>query len=315
MVFFCKDCDKRASFNFDGEKFPLYCDSHKSEGMIDIVNKRCVCDGCPLYAIYNYDGSNSRLFCERHKISGMVKIELHDLCIKCGVRSSFNYKNSRKGIYCKYHKLNGMINVCKRRCSYNDSCDKKPLFNFIGLKKRLYCSDHKLEGMIDLTTTNKIALTSFTNHEQDTFAKLKCEFEGCEKMPSFNFLGTTMSRFCRAHKLEGMINVRIYSSKCHYEGCDKRPHYNYDKAFYGIYCASHKLRNMVRIHGSRYEFYKTKGFANPKGLNKNKKSNENIEKITNNENVNTIVSYAVDESIPEKFNFETEQISYYENSV
>lgn len=51
-----------------------------------------------------------------------------------------------------------------------------------------------------------------------------CELEGCEKIPTFNFEGESKARFCKLHKLYGMINVSI--RLCEEEGCDKTPSFS-----------------------------------------------------------------------------------------
>ena len=49
-------CMKRPSYNHEGEKTPLYCGTHKKEGMIDVINKRCNGYLCDTFAINKYDG-------------------------------------------------------------------------------------------------------------------------------------------------------------------------------------------------------------------------------------------------------------------
>jgi len=40
-----KDCKIRPNFNIEGEK-AIYCSTHKTEGMVDVKNKRCIHEGC-----------------------------------------------------------------------------------------------------------------------------------------------------------------------------------------------------------------------------------------------------------------------------
>jgi hypothetical protein len=56
----CKECDrlgvsKRASYNFEDEKRPIYCYGHKDEGMINLNNKNNKCVVCknvtPIYGL------------------------------------------------------------------------------------------------------------------------------------------------------------------------------------------------------------------------------------------------------------------------
>ena len=41
MPIYCDDCDKRASFGYEGDKKPTKCVTHKLSNMINIVNKKC----------------------------------------------------------------------------------------------------------------------------------------------------------------------------------------------------------------------------------------------------------------------------------
>ena len=49
------DCQKRATYNFEGEKNTLYCNSHKQEGMIDVRHKRCKTYLCEILSSKKYD--------------------------------------------------------------------------------------------------------------------------------------------------------------------------------------------------------------------------------------------------------------------
>jgi hypothetical protein len=102
-------CTRRTSYNFEGKK-PLYCSSHKQEGMIDVIHKRCCEEGCKIIPIYNFEGM--------------------------------------KPLYCNSHKQEGMVDVMSKRCC-EEGCKILPIYNFEG-KKPLYCNSHKQEGMVDV---------------------------------------------------------------------------------------------------------------------------------------------------------------------
>lgn len=56
MPSFCKEinCNKRASYNYEGEKKYMYCKEHKKENMINIAEKRiCKEFNCNKRASYN----------------------------------------------------------------------------------------------------------------------------------------------------------------------------------------------------------------------------------------------------------------------
>lgn len=38
-------CGKRPVFNYAGEKLPVFCQSHKTEGMVDVLNRLCTHPG------------------------------------------------------------------------------------------------------------------------------------------------------------------------------------------------------------------------------------------------------------------------------
>ena len=115
-------CTKKPSFNLEGEK-PLYCKTHKSEAMIDVLNKKCLHKGCTKQPSYNLEGEEP--------------------------------------LYCKAHKLEGMIDVLSKKCIH-EGCTKRPNYNLEG-EKSLYCLAHKKEGMINVTRNKKRNLFESTN--------------------------------------------------------------------------------------------------------------------------------------------------------
>jgi hypothetical protein len=65
----------------------------------------------------------------------------------------------------------------------------------------------------------------------------KCQQEGCNKQPSFNFENETKAKYCKEHSEPGMID--IVSKRCQKEGCNTRPNYGYCGQS-PIYCATHR---------------------------------------------------------------------------
>ena len=55
------NCKTRSIYNFDGESTPLYCMSHKLDGMCNIVSKRCCHISCRTQPTFNYSGENKSL--------------------------------------------------------------------------------------------------------------------------------------------------------------------------------------------------------------------------------------------------------------
>jgi len=72
-----------------------------------------------------------------------------------------------------------------------------------------------------------------------------CEQDGCELHPVFNARGERKGRFCGAHKLPGMVNV--VNPTCEHDGCEVSPVFNARGERKGRFCAAHKLPGMVNV--------------------------------------------------------------------
>ena len=57
----CLECDAIPTFGFEGQK-AVYCNSHKKDGMVDVMNKRCSIHMCDARACKNKD---SKSYCIR----------------------------------------------------------------------------------------------------------------------------------------------------------------------------------------------------------------------------------------------------------
>uniref|UniRef100_A0A6C0DQ75 Endonuclease n=1 Tax=viral metagenome TaxID=1070528 RepID=A0A6C0DQ75_9ZZZZ len=232
----CETCRTvKAFFNFPGEKKARFCSSHKSEGMVNVVNKTCenpICNG--KRATFNIVGGKPK-FCGEHATSDMINLSAKK-CKgvngkKCFTIPIYNYPNEKKGEYCVEHKLEGMINVAGKRCE-ESRCNVIAQFNIEGEKCGRFCSIHKLEGMIDIKHS-------------------RCEYEGCNVSPSYRFEQDTHCRFCSEHKLEGMIDGK--HKKCNYSGCGKTPSFNYECEEIPMYCGEHKLEEMIDVKHDKCE--------------------------------------------------------------
>ena len=102
---------------------------------------------------------------------------------------------------------------CRKQASYGE-CSGKPL----------RCSQHKEEYVL-----------------VSTF----CEYNGCNKNPTYNVKGEKKRRFCCIHKSDDMINIKDHF--CKYNDCKIRPNFNYDNESYPIYCNIHKLPEMIDV--------------------------------------------------------------------
>jgi hypothetical protein len=129
------------SFNFEGEKTPLYCNSHKLDGMYGVKNKFCLIHDCFTTPIYNYKGTKSGIYCSQHKLENMINV-VNPLCAypDCTTIPKYNFENETKGKFCSKHKETGMVDVCHPRCktplcftSVKDKYDGYCLFCYMNL--------------------------------------------------------------------------------------------------------------------------------------------------------------------------------------
>ena len=78
---FCKTCGIRASFNYEGETYGIYCKNHSSPNMVDIKNPKCiVCK--KLLPTYNKPEETKATHCSKCADSDMEDIK-HPKCIVC----------------------------------------------------------------------------------------------------------------------------------------------------------------------------------------------------------------------------------------
>jgi len=224
------NCHISASFNLFGEQKAILCKNHKTNDMINVVDK--LCETCNIKrAIFNYKGKSGGIYCLDHMLEGMVNVKVKRCVHKgnnneiCYTNPIYNYDGESKGKYCVEHKLKNMINVTGKRCSY-DSCKSIAQFNFDGNISGMYCSQHKEEGMIDI------------KHK-------RCEYEYCMNQPSYKFENDSSCRFCSKHKVEGMINGK--HSMCKMDNCIKSAGYNYIGIKTPIYCGEHRKENMIDV--------------------------------------------------------------------
>ncbi len=191
-------CNTRPNYNIEGSKEALYCKIHKTDTMIDVMNKKCIHNGCNTRPHYNIEGSKKALYCKTHKTDTMVNV-IDKRCIHdgCNTRPHYNIEGS-KPLYCATHKTDTMIDVKNKKCIH-DGCNTRPLYNIEGNKNPLYCKIHKTNTMVDVK--NK-----------------KCIHDGCIKRRTYNIQGNKIPLYCETHKSDIMVNV--VSKKCRTEMCD-----------------------------------------------------------------------------------------------
>ena len=189
-----------------------------------------------------------------------------------------------------------MVRKCK-----TDGCNKHPSYGIKGGSAE-YCSTHKTSEMVDVrhkfceftgcklrasitnTQTGKhFCSTHGSDKKKERVITKKCEFNGCNSAgPTFDIKGGK-GRFCKSHKLPGMINIKyacieeecsiraefnmdgkkpkycnihkkddmiklINNSLCEIEGCDIPPMYNNKGEKKGRLCGKHKTEHMVNVY-------------------------------------------------------------------
>jgi hypothetical protein len=86
-------CTTIPSYNTPGEKQALYCKSHASDDMINVLDRRCVHEGCTTQPSYNTPGEKQALYCKSHASDDMINV-LNKRCIihLCDTNISNKYR-------------------------------------------------------------------------------------------------------------------------------------------------------------------------------------------------------------------------------
>jgi len=136
---------KRPNFGIEDKK-PTHCKNCKEEEMKDVKNKKClVCK--KVQPVFNHPGSTNASHCFTCKLPGMVDV-LNKLCPCNEKQRSCNYPGENKPIYCNSCKLPGMVNLYVKMCITCNEVEAK--FNNEGEKDGKYCHKCKETDMIDV---------------------------------------------------------------------------------------------------------------------------------------------------------------------
>ena len=117
---------------------------------ISNINNLCKTDKvvCPKRATFGKKGESSALFCKTHASPDMVNVLDKRKCEKCNdKRPMYNWAGEVKGRFCNKDKEEGMINIFAKKC---EKCPKNPIFNKPEFKNGIRCIDHKDDDMIDI---------------------------------------------------------------------------------------------------------------------------------------------------------------------
>jgi hypothetical protein len=94
------NCKVSSRFNYENEKEPLYCFTHKKKDMINIIDKKCVYDNCKTIPCFNYENTTKALYCKKHKEEGMIDIK-NKTCNSEWCETHTNSNKQYEG-YCAY---------------------------------------------------------------------------------------------------------------------------------------------------------------------------------------------------------------------
>jgi hypothetical protein len=225
----CIDCDKRAYFNVIGCSIGLYCKTHATPDMVNVISKTCV--DCDKRASFNVIGCSIGLYCKTHATPDMVNV-ISKTCVDCDKQASFNVIGCSIGLYCKTHAKPDMIDIIHKKCI---DCDKRASFNVIGCSIGLYCKTHAKPDMICVTSKKCI---------------------DCDKHASFNVIGSKSVLYCKTHAKPDMICIT--HKKC--IDCDTRASYGFPMQK-PTHCACHRQVGMLPHPRSKCKTDDCKEFA------------------------------------------------------
>uniref|UniRef100_A0A6C0KF38 Uncharacterized protein n=1 Tax=viral metagenome TaxID=1070528 RepID=A0A6C0KF38_9ZZZZ len=256
----CNVCGIGASYNYEGVKTGVRCQSHKEPEMVNVKSK--MCEKCAKKrAYFNSIGFIKPLLCVDCKLPDMIDVNHRlQICQTCKKKKPvFNYKDEKTGIMCGDCKLPNMIDVVSKKCQ---TCNKKrPYFNYETEIKALFCGDCKLQNMVDIIhnkcqkCNKKRPVFNFQGYtkpimctdckEIDMINILNKLCQNCEKtQPCFNYPGEKVPIMCTECKLENMVNVK--TRMC--QTCKKKqPYFNYDGQKIGIFCQDCKEPDMIDV--------------------------------------------------------------------
>jgi hypothetical protein len=133
----CLKCEKtRPSYNYSGEKIPLYCKLCKLDDMIDVVNDMCiVCN--KTQPSFNYSTEISALYCVKCKLPGMF--DIHTIkCNICNITSAtYGVEGDKNPSRCKTHKDSEMIDIIHTSC-ITRMCNTRVTDKYQGYCMRCY---------------------------------------------------------------------------------------------------------------------------------------------------------------------------------
>lgn len=171
----------RPTYNYPGEKLPLYCLSCKEPDMVDVFNDKCLV--CNLkQPSYNYPDKDVARYCVTCALPGMSSV-MKDKCEVCKkVTATYNYEGETKASRCKQHKESGMIDIKHKMC-ITPNCNTRVQDKFRGYCVRCFIYTFPEENV---SKYYRIKEKHVADCIKDTFPDLEITFNkqidgGCSK--------------------------------------------------------------------------------------------------------------------------------------
>lgn len=216
------ECERIPRYGFDDD-IVCRCSDHREEGMLDQRNVRCQAEGCTTQASFGLF-KKKPLFCNKHKEDGMVNV-WNKMCAHEGCTKTVNFGyEDKKPTHCGDHKKEDMKDVSHKLCE-DEGCSVRACWGLIEQVPFL-CSKHG--------RNYPLAMNVVTG---------RCEFIGCQKIPSFALPGEQRT-FCKEHKTEEMSYAGM---TCVAEDCSKQPNFGWDGGS-ATFCAEHQIPGMILIY-------------------------------------------------------------------
>lgn len=219
----CQKCRKRGRFGYLGES-DRFCAIHKEDDMQDLDGYHRKCETCGIFASFGFKGGYAR-FCAKHQEDGMENVSVKNKrCEKCRTIANFGFRGG-PAIFCSKHQEDGMENVVSKKC---EKCEKYPNFGYPGQEAR-FCFTHQELGMVDVK-------------------HIKCG-EGCSTRPSYSELFSGKNSHCRAHANLNDYSIRKKYPKCTTLSCGQNAYFypSENDNIYPVRCRDHQLPDDIEL--------------------------------------------------------------------
>jgi len=158
----CIKCETSSTFGLPFTKKPLYCDTHKPLGCVDVVHSRCQENRCDKRAYYGIKGTTKRA-CREHKLKNYIPLSRR-FCTytmfgkECEKQARYGPLFKRK-LFCLKHKTDNDHNVVRVKCVtmikgfFDDTskrCKNRPIYTKKGQNHPLRCEIHKEEFDVEI---------------------------------------------------------------------------------------------------------------------------------------------------------------------